>query len=131
MNANAYRAEKKADEWFDRLRKEVFPLLPKRTTTKPSRNVRIAILDSGIDSTDSYIRWEKKKGRVKYRNFVGGESSEPSRDAVGHGTHTATLLLTVAQNADLFVGRITPDGKQWKSQEIVDASDHNSIMPIS
>jgi hypothetical protein len=122
INANAYRAGKRSDEWFRRLRRDVFPLLPKRDTLKPTRSVRIAILDSGIDSTDVFLGREME--RVKYRSFLGDGFSEQPEDIVGHGTHTAALLLTVARNADVFVGRITADGEQWKSQQLVDVSGH-------
>ena len=87
----------------------------------PTR-VRIAILDSGIDSTDSFL--DKQMGRVKYRSFLGDQFPERPEDTVGHGTHTAALLLTVARNADVFVGRITADGEQWKSQQLVEVSGH-------
>jgi hypothetical protein len=30
----------------------------------------------------------------------------------------------VARNADVFVGRITADGEQWKSQQLVNVSGH-------
>jgi hypothetical protein len=79
-------------------------------------------LDSGIDSTDFFLG--KEMGRVKYRSFLGDGFSELPEDAIDHGTHTAALLLTVARNADVFVGRITADGEQWKSQQLVNVSGH-------
>jgi hypothetical protein len=63
-------------------------------------------------------------GRMTYRSFLGDNFSDRPEDCIGHGTHTAALLLTVARNADLFIGRITADGEQWKSQQLVDVSGH-------
>lgn len=48
---------------------------------------------------------QKNTQRWNYRDFVRGEHSDP-KDLIGHGTHTTSILLNVAQNAHVFVARV-------------------------
>jgi subtilisin family serine protease len=79
------------------------PPIPK---TKDAR-IKIAILDTGVDMTDSFIGLKSNRTRIQYKSFVPGDSSKNPEDLVGHGTHVTGLLLKVARNADIFVARIT------------------------
>jgi len=63
-------------------------------------------LDSGIDVTENYMFMNRS--RIKYRSFLNDE--EGMEDLIGHGTHTAALLLKVAPNSDIFVARVTASG---------------------
>jgi hypothetical protein len=92
-----------ADQWFKSLREDVFPLLPK--TPKQENRVKIAILDTGIDVTESFI--SMNRARITTQSFLPKDSKV--EDTHGHGTHATALLLRVARNADIFVARITED----------------------
>ncbi|RYP72076.1 hypothetical protein DL771_004407 [Monosporascus sp. 5C6A] len=77
--------------------------------TKPSghEKIRIAVLDSGVDDTDSKIRPAIKFGRInagKSRSFVG--RPDDWQDSYGHGTHVTRLLLETAPAAEIYVGKI-------------------------
>ncbi|KAI1754550.1 hypothetical protein F4782DRAFT_492960 [Xylaria castorea] len=77
------------------------------TTHISSEKVRIVVLDSGIDDTDTRIRAAIKHGRIndrKSRSFVG----QPNQwqDTHGHGTHVTRLLLETAPAAEIIVGKI-------------------------
>ncbi|KAK0727292.1 peptidase S8/S53 domain-containing protein [Lasiosphaeria miniovina] len=78
-------------------------------TQYPSyERIRIIILDSGVDETDSLIRPAIKFGRIntqKSRSFVGCPD-EWRQDSCGHGTHVAQLLLKTAPAAEIYVGKI-------------------------
>jgi hypothetical protein len=120
--------------WWDKLidmRKQIFPhgivdsLVP----------VKIAILDTGIDTTNPYItkHWGSKN---RYRDFLNdddaaqsmvaskgyyeldyvrravdslAERDESPTDITGHGTHLAGIVIQVAPDADLYVGRVLRD----------------------
>ncbi|KEZ43238.1 hypothetical protein SAPIO_CDS4927 [Scedosporium apiospermum] len=84
--------------------------------------------DTGLDDGDIRIRALKrgirdgcrKRENISYRdpvrekrNFVAGS---PEHDEDGHGTHVIGLLLTLAPEADLYVGKITR-GKKCENQD--------------
>ena len=92
-----------SEQWFWRYR-NIFKVIPE--TPEKDDRVKIAILDSGIDLNENYI--VMNRDRIKYRSFVSGE--EGIEDLIGHGTHTAALLLKVAPNSNIFVARITASG---------------------
>jgi len=103
-----------ADQWFKSLREDVFPLLPK--TPKQENRVKIAILDTGIDMTESFI--SMNRARITTQSFLLKDSKV--EDTHGHGTHAAALLLRVARNADIFVARITEDDELSDPKTIED-----------
>jgi hypothetical protein len=102
--ANTLSRDKLSDGWFRRLRRVVFPMLP--TNPRTEDRVKIAILDSGIDLSEDYIFLNPD--RIKFRSFLRGD--EGIEDLIGHGTHTAAVLLKVAPNADIFIARVTASG---------------------
>jgi hypothetical protein len=57
------------------------------------------------------------KDRLQWKDFTTPESKAPV-DLCGHGTHAAGLLLKVAINAMVYVGRITRDGKDFDPSQI-------------
>ncbi|KAI0977232.1 hypothetical protein F4678DRAFT_477323 [Xylaria arbuscula] len=72
-----------------------------------SEKVRIVVLDSGMDDTDTRIRAAIKHGRIngrKSRSFVG--QADKWQDTYGHGTHVTLLLLETAPAAEIIVGKI-------------------------
>ncbi|KFZ13581.1 hypothetical protein V502_06536 [Pseudogymnoascus sp. VKM F-4520 (FW-2644)] len=113
----------KADMWFKCLRDELHPALP-RIPDKKDR-VRIAVLDTGICMDDNFIHLKENRTRITYQSFVTGDPNPtvPS-DLVGHGTHVAGLLLQVAQNADIYVAKISDKDGLHDPQEIAKAIRH-------
>jgi hypothetical protein len=107
-----------ADEWFQRLEELTFPLLPSIPKDRQDR-VKIAILDSGIDMSNSFISFCRK--RITYQSFLPGDTRV--EDDIGHGTHTAGLVLQVARNADIYVARVTRDGNMEKPEFIAKVPD--------
>lgn len=83
--------------------------------------VRIAVLDTGIDTSDWMIKSAMKKNMVEARSWVGARGS--FHDTYGHGTHVARLLIEMAPSAKLFVAKIT-DNKyldpkdMWRIAEV-------------
>ncbi|KAI9140661.1 peptidase S8/S53 domain-containing protein [Paraphysoderma sedebokerense] len=73
------------------------PSLPK------PKNIKVAILDSGIDLSHPFFDCRK----------ISGKSFVPLQhyliDRVGHGTHCAGLVLQVASEAELLIGKVLPD----------------------
>jgi subtilisin family serine protease len=81
--------------------------------------VKVALFDTGLDPTDAVIR--RQLGRITYKSFIPGEESHTAKDAKdenGHGTHCAALLLKVAKNSEVYIGRVTM-GKKLESPEYI------------
>lgn len=70
------------------------------------RPVRIAVLDSGMNDRDLIV--ESNVERITYRDFVRGQHDAPC-DLASHGTHTAAIVLGIAKNAKLLVGRVVEE----------------------
>jgi subtilisin family serine protease len=87
--------------------------------TKP---IKIAVLDTGVDVTHSFIKGAMKKPqRIKTtRSFVDGVKD--TQDSHGHGTHVAALLLKVAPDAHLYIARVASGGKIPAHHNIADVS---------
>lgn len=75
-------------------------------TGPPVRDkIRIAVLDSGVDDTDSMIRAAVRSLRIKKRmSFVGKDNDH--QDTYGHGTHVTRLLLQIAPAAEIYIAKI-------------------------
>jgi subtilisin family serine protease len=71
--------------------------------------VKIAVLDTGIDWSDSYILGAKDR-IADWKNWAGDlqdrDSKQQVHDNAGHGTHVTSLLLKTAPEAQLYVCRI-------------------------
>jgi hypothetical protein len=70
--------------------------------------IRIVVLDSGVDDTDTMIRPAIKFGHIntqRSKSFVG-RPDEWQQDTDGHGTHVTRLLLKTAPAAEIYVGKI-------------------------
>lgn len=109
----------RADEWFDYLHQDVSPLLFERSTNEQI-SVKVALLDTGLDPSDAFIR--RHLHRIKYRSFIPGDESDAVKNATdsnGHGTFCAALLPKVAKNADVYIGRVTVGGTLESPQYIV------------
>lgn len=101
----------------------------------PPERIRIAILDTGVDSENKMIRDSlkphliTKQIRIKERkSWVG--SDEQYQDICGHGTHVARLLLRIAPEAELYIAKISDqvDGGPESLQRIADVSFFGPII---
>lgn len=91
------------------------------------KRIKIAILDTGIDKNhpDIAARWsERIKG---WRSWI--RPDDASEDVSGHGTHAASLLMTAAPEADLYVARIAKDSKS--SMDPRDVAQVDSDISLS
>jgi hypothetical protein len=88
---------------------------------KPSKDrqrMRIAILDTGVDEADLYLK-ARRKFLLKTREKAGrGPDDDPIKaietflgespiDNNGHGTQIAAILTQVVPEADLYIAKIS------------------------
>ena len=77
--------------------------------------IRIAILDTGIDSEeDSLVNAALEDHRIKECcGFVIDQDSDPNpadfQDVNGHGTHVTRLILNAAPSAEIFIAKISEE----------------------
>jgi hypothetical protein len=82
-----------------------------RSSPCNSKPVRIAILDTGYDASSEFFTAARKR-RIKWRNFVGSDSSasddhpEAGQDLDGHGTDVLSMALRMAPFAEFYVARV-------------------------
>jgi len=93
---------------------------------KPTDRVRVAILDTGVDVTHDDLQSPWIDGQIFYQNFVGTRSDIPQDDD-GHGTHITSILLQMAENVDIYVARVSPDGLNWKSSDVEDVRRYSRV----
>ncbi|UKZ74547.1 hypothetical protein TrVFT333_002217 [Trichoderma virens FT-333] len=89
----------------------------------PSKPVKIAILDTGIDRDhDSFeAREESVKAKVNFYN----NTQKNIPDLNGHGTFTASLILDYAPDAELYIAKISDKENATPNAKIVvDAINH-------
>ena len=122
-----------AERWLCDLEEKTHGLV-ERSRNSSHTNVKIALLDSGIDGTHSCF--QKRRTRIKaFKSWVdelvdestiGGLSrrmlARSCRDVNGHGTHKAALILRVAPWADLYVGRVVDDKRDLKAVNVASVS---------
>lgn len=81
--------------------------------------MRVAILDTGVYVTHKDLHRLRMQHQIIYENFVpGGVPSVTPLDETGHGTHVTSILLKIAENVDIYVARISPDGETWDSGRV-------------
>jgi subtilisin family serine protease len=133
VEVTLFAADDDKDTWVERQRTDKFKnvfierlekhwrdyliTLPEASKdSKYDKNVRIAILDTGIfiDENDSLLSAGKER-IVERRNFL--HPGEPGCvDTHGHGTHVARILLRFAPRAELLVAKIS-EGRSLKAIE--------------
>ncbi|KAJ0120502.1 Subtilisin-like protein [Diaporthe amygdali] len=107
------------DKWFD----EYAQAMAIAATVSPSRpeqpqnRIRIAVLDTGVDVTHDLLKGPWRRGQIIYQDFVKPDAKLP-QDEHGHGTHVTSIVLKVAENVDVYVGRISPDGEKFNSSQV-------------
>lgn len=83
----------------------------------PSRPVKIAILDTGIDR-DHYV-FEAREENIKAKLNFYDSSQRYIPDLNGHGTFTASLILDYAPDADLYIAKIADKQNATPNAKIV------------
>ncbi|KAH8698202.1 hypothetical protein GQ44DRAFT_832238 [Phaeosphaeriaceae sp. PMI808] len=99
------RKERAAAAWFEwhyNASDRVASL--RRSTICNAQRIKIAILDSGIELSDTNKDIYNFEPKIQYKSWIDEETEW--RDEVGHGTHLATLLRKIAPNAMIYVGRV-------------------------
>jgi len=71
-----------------------------------SSRVKIAILDTGISLLGSQPDIVNKRGDMMYKSFLEGDSDNVQKDNVGHGTHLAGTLASIAPQATIYIARV-------------------------
>lgn len=85
-------------------------------------HIRIAILDTGVDERNSFIkgvRWQrhaKDSPIIESKTFVPG----PKEDKCGHGTNVAGLVLKIFPQADLYIAKIAQGFEEDSIEHIVE-----------
>ncbi|KAM3426382.1 hypothetical protein NHJ13734_009487 [Beauveria thailandica] len=118
--------DRTTDDWFNSFDqvKEVAKRIRKDRPSQPEQRIRVAILDTGVDLQDPFLNPFKIKKRIFYQDFAQpGSSSRLAEDKVGHGTHICGVLLTIADNIDVYVARVSVDGKHWNGSQVAKAID--------
>lgn len=103
-----------ADDWFQNL---ISIVKEKVEEERCDIRVRVAILDTGVDESNSCIRAALDENViVKCKGFP--QSRDPIRDMHGHGTHGASILIKVAPFVELYVARIADDHGHLEEDEL-------------
>lgn len=91
--------------WLDHLKQINKHIHTLRERPADSKGIRVAILDTGYDSSAPFFQDPTRLSHVKvWKDFVSG--LETPIDTFGHGTFMATLLIETAPVAELFVARV-------------------------
>lgn len=78
--------------------------------------IRVAILDTGVDVSVDFLHRFWLQGQIIYKDFVPeGSHSKIPQDDHGHGTYITSILFKMAKYADVYVARVSKDGKMWNS----------------
>jgi hypothetical protein len=81
------------------------------------QNVKIAIIDSGVNIEDTRIVALNQNNRIlDQRNFLPG-SADACNDEHGHGTHVAWLVLKMAPRAHVYIAKVS-DGWAIKKNRV-------------
>lgn len=83
----------------------------------PGKRVKIAILDTGIDTRNVAFARHVSKGLIKVEDFVAPGSN--GLDMNGHGTHSAALLCKIAPEAEIYVAKVVGSKKHPPSPSLV------------
>lgn len=104
------------DQWTKRFRH----LAESHISKDGSSPLKVAILDTGINSAHSEFYTEPHtESRIKA--LKSWTDSQPGVDVSGHGTHIASVILSLTLNVDLYVGKITETNTLKDTDNIADA----------
>lgn len=123
-NVLSFRANS-ADDWFRNL---ISTVQDKVEEERGDDRVRVAILDTGVDESNTRIRAALDENViVECKGFP--ESRNPIRDMHGHGTHGASILIKVAPFVDLYVARVADNHGHLEEDELGNDYLHIAKVP--
>jgi len=96
--SEAWLKEIQGSEFSEHLRRQFFA---KRKTVQ---RIKIAVLDTGYDSSSNFFKDEIRPPRITWKDFHN--DSEVAQDEDGHGTQVLSLVMKVAPAADIYVVRV-------------------------
>lgn len=85
--------------------------------TWQNRNIKIALIDTGINLNDNVIAPERRRFSGKSWINEVEKFENPFHDTCGHGTHVARLVLKVTTVADILVAKVSKD-KTFTEQNV-------------
>ncbi|KAK0123908.1 hypothetical protein ONS95_008900 [Cadophora gregata] len=113
---------KYADNWMALLKTKFHNHFQKKSDIVHD-SVKIAVLDTGLDTTIPTLKGAINQKRIKVvKSFVAGDPD--TADEFGHGTHVASLLLKVAPRAQVFVLKIAKTDEILSTKSVADAINH-------
>ncbi|RSL42810.1 hypothetical protein CEP54_015346 [Fusarium duplospermum] len=80
-----------------------------KSSRNEKRPIKVAIIDSGVDPDDGWIRARSSQIAGK-RNWAGGQVDDCA-DICGHGTHITRLILKVAPAAEVYIAKVSEKKK--------------------
>jgi hypothetical protein len=112
----------KTDEWLCDL-KRVAEAIRHSPISFDHQKVKIAILDTGIDTLhqDIFARAEKIRDTVSWARDGLGARETRTKDCHGHGTAVASIILSIAEDADVYIAKVTNDDGTSIAEEDVAA----------
>ncbi|KAJ4209539.1 hypothetical protein NW759_013395 [Fusarium solani] len=98
--------QKAAEEHLNALINSMGEYIKPRANGAPNEKpIKVAIIDSGMDADDNWIRAAKTRIRDK-RNWTGGQVDNCA-DECGHGTHITRLILKIAPAAEIYIAKVS------------------------
>ena len=89
-----------------------------------SSRVKIAILDTGIDRKhqDIFAVADRIIDVRTWANGAKGAQDFDGGDFHGHGTHVASIVLDVAEYADIYIAKVTQDGQLRDTHSVAEVN---------
>lgn len=98
--------QKAAEEHLNTLIDSMGEYIKPRANGAPNEKpIKVAIIDSGIDADDNWIRGANLRIGDK-RNWTSALVDDCA-DECGHGTHIARLILKIAPAAEIYIAKVS------------------------
>ncbi|OTB03270.1 hypothetical protein M426DRAFT_321839 [Hypoxylon sp. CI-4A] len=88
-----------SDAWLDKI--DALRAAMKAPLGKKGKLVKVCVIDTGFNAMDP--EWTKVK---EFKDFVDRENDTELRDNTGHGTLSATIILSIYTDCVLYVARV-------------------------
>lgn len=104
-----------AEEWFSKHMRKLNKSFAMHRSGRPEEEVKIAVLDTGLDIGHLLLRTYQDKGQIDVENYIDftDPNNKKPTDDVGHGTCCTHLILKTCHAAKIYVAKVfrkaTPD----------------------